>query len=268
MRNFMILTEALNFIEGNLGEPITRNEIAGHCYASLSSLEKLFRYALHHSLREYIERRRMTQAAGDIADGVSVTQTAMKYQYNSVEVFSRAFRRVWGVTPSEFNDRWRFTGIFPKIKYEYREGDQRYMTNKHLDMSEAYDYLRQRGGTIVLCFDGKHFSAFNEISRRAGDMALLEMAARIDRAATEDMLLLRTGGDEFALITGLDNEDDARRLSDKILADNGKPIVFEGKELPLSLWAGMMRIPASLKYDVLFDEMRRVIDEERKKSRG
>ena len=67
MKKFMILTESINFIERNLCEPITRKDISNHCYVALSTLEKLFRYALGTSIKSYISRRRMTQAAKDIA---------------------------------------------------------------------------------------------------------------------------------------------------------------------------------------------------------
>jgi AraC family transcriptional regulator len=88
VKNFMILTEAINFIEMNLCEPISRQDIAAHCYVSLSTLEKLFRYALNFGMKVYISRRRITQAAKDISKhNMSVTDAAMKYQFNSVEVF-------------------------------------------------------------------------------------------------------------------------------------------------------------------------------------
>jgi AraC family transcriptional regulator len=84
----MILTESISYIEQNLCEPITRSDIAGHCYCSLSMLEKMFRYALHLSIKEYITKRRMTQAAKDIVrSDISITDIAMKYQFNSAEVF-------------------------------------------------------------------------------------------------------------------------------------------------------------------------------------
>ncbi len=46
MKKFIILTESIDFIERNLCEPITRKDISNHCYVALSTLEKLFRYAL------------------------------------------------------------------------------------------------------------------------------------------------------------------------------------------------------------------------------
>lgn len=261
----MILTESINYIEENLHENITRNDIAKHCYISLSMLEKLFHFALGMSIKQYITKRRMTQSAKDIAKGeLNITDIAMKYQYNSVEVFSRAFKTVWGVNPSEFKNKWTFTGIFPKINYEFKEGDDLFMARKRVDMSEAYDYLKEKKGSYVLCFDIQHLTMFNNISLKAGDAAILEQASRIDSVATDDMLTMRIGGDEFALLTGVYSENEAKKIADTVLAKNGSPIFHEGKEYPLSLWCGITTIPESLRYAEFFTEMHRAITDSKK----
>lgn len=266
MKNFMILTESINFIEANLCEPITREEIAEHSHASLSSLEKLYRYALHISIKEYVTKRRITQAAKDIVSNKgNMLEIAMRYQYNSPEVFTRAFRNVWNVNPSEYKKNWRFTGIFPKINYSYEEGEEAYMARKKVDISDAYEYFKQLSGSYVLCFDAIHFSAVNEISHKAGDIALVEFAARLDRAASDDMLVVRIGGDEFAIVTGKYTEAEASEIGDKVVAENGKSIVYEGKEIPLSLRYGMTQIPKSPRYSEFFGEMHKAIEESRLK---
>ena len=207
----------------------------------------------------------MTQAAKEIADSeMNITDIAMKYQFNSVEVFSRAFKRVWNVKPSEFNEKWKFTGIFPKINYEFKEGDDLYMARKRVDISEAYDYMQKMKGSYVLCFDIQNLTAFNNISTKAGDMAILEEAARIDKVATSEMMMMRIGGDEFALLTGLYDENDAKKLMETVLKQNGEPIIFEGNELPLSLWCGFTTIPQTLRYSEFFTDMHNSIDDSKK----
>jgi AraC family transcriptional regulator len=249
----------------NLCEPISRQEIADHCYVSLSMLEKLFRYALGISIKGYISRRRMTQAAKDISkSNMSITDAAMKYQYNSVEVFSRMFKRVWYVNPSDFARGQRFTGIFPKINYEYKEGEDLFMARKKVDISEAYEFLRNLKGSYVLCFDIQHLMELNDISVKAGDLAILEMASRIDKAASEDMLVIRIGGDEFALLTGLYDHDEAKKLSEEVLKKNGEPIVYEDKKLPLSLWCGITKVPENLRYSEFFTDMHDTIKTSKK----
>lgn len=265
MKNFMILTESIHYIEDNLKEEIAREQIAKHCAVSLSMLEKLFSYALGMSIKRYITKRRMTQAAKDIVTGAyTITELAMQYQYNSVEVFSRAFRDVWSVNPSEFKNTWTFTGIFPKINYEFKEGDDFYMARKRVDMSEAYEYLKEKKDSYVLCFDIQNLTLFNNLSLKAGDLAILELASRIDREAGEDMLTMRIGGDEFALVTGCYKEEEAKQIADAILSKNGLPITYAGDNYPLSLWCGMIKIPESLRYSDFFTEMHQAINDSKK----
>ena len=262
MRNFLILTESINFIEENLCTHISRSDIANHCFVSLSMLEKLFRYALGMSIKTYITKRRMTNAANDIVRlNMSITDIAMKYQFNSIEVFSRTFKRVWNVNPSEFKNRWKFTGIFPKINYEFKEGDDFYMARKRVDMSQSYEFLREMKGSYVLCFDVQNLTYLNKISHKAGDLAILEAAARIDEVSTDDMLMMRIGGDEFALLTGLYDENRAIEIRNKVLNQNKKCIVFEKKEYPISLWCGITKIPESLRYSDFFTDLHNTIVE-------
>ena len=166
--------------------------------------------------------------------------------------------------PSEFNEKWKFTGIFPKINYEFKEGDDLYMARKRVDISEAYDYMRKMEGSYVLCFDIQNLTAFNNISTKAGDMAILEEAERIDKVATSEMIMMRIGCDEFALLTGLYDKNDAKKIMEAVLKQNGKPIIFEDKELPLSLWCGFITIPQALRYSDFFTDMHNSIDGSKK----
>ena len=134
------------------------------------------------------------------------------------------------------------------------------MARRKVDMSEAYDYMREKSGSYVLCFDVRHMTAFNDLSKKAGDLAILETAARIDRVATDDMLVMRIGGDEFALLTGLHDEQAAKAVADEVLKRNGDPIVFEEKAIPLSLWCGTTKIPETIRYNDLFNHLQKTID--------
>lgn len=267
MKNLLILTEAIEYIEQNLTEPLKREDIAAHCYVSLSSLEKLFSYALHTSIKTYIDKRIMTNAAKDIISSeYSVTDIAMKYQYSSVEVFTRSFKRVWNVNPSQFKESWKFTGIFPKINYQYEKGDDLYMARKRVDMSEAYDYLYSKKGSYALCFDVKHMMQANDISRKAGDLMILEAASRIDKEASEDMLLLRIGGDEFTLITGLHDMEEAQKIADSVLSKNGQSVIYETHEIPLILYCGITKVPEQLRYSEFFGLLPETITNSKKGS--
>lgn len=183
--NFCIFTTALDYIEHNLCSEFTQEDIAAVCYCSLSALQKLWRYATHTSLKEYISKRRLTNAGIDLLNtDMTVIDIAMKYQYNSHEVFTRAFTKQWGVAPSVFKKEWnKSCGLFPKLNRDYLKGAY-YMGNKKFDVTELFDYLNERTGTYVLCFDIVGLMRINdEISREAGDKVILESLKRINAAA-------------------------------------------------------------------------------------
>jgi len=120
MENLILITRALALIEENLTEDIKTVDIAKELYCSKSSIEKLFKYATNMSIRDYIIRRRMSRAAKDIVvfSDVSFLELAFKYGYGSNEAFTRAFKNVWHVTPSEYRKNPMHFELFPAFKLE------------------------------------------------------------------------------------------------------------------------------------------------------
>lgn len=247
MKRFYVLEDALQFIEENLENDFTQNDVADACYLSLSGLQKLFRFALHFSVGEYIAKQRMTCAAKALCEtDASVTEIAFRYGYHSPEVFARAFTRVWHVKPSEFRKtRRHFFGICPPVLPPQKHGGTLLMRNQ-FDISELYDYLQSNKGTYALGFDICNLHPINtEIGREAGDLAIIEAMNRIDAACSDRMIALRLGGDEFVLVTTLSDPAAAKTLLDSVLAKNGNPILYQGQEIPLSLHGCQFQITAA-----------------------
>lgn len=87
------------------------------------------------------------------------------------------------------------------------------------------------------------------------EMGLLEVAV-----AGEEDILFRIGGDEFVLLTNSEDEIYAKSLADQILQSNGKRIEFEGRSIPLSLYAGIVKLEKkSVRYSEMFTELHSVI---------
>ncbi len=260
MKNFCILTDAINYIEDNLCNDFRLEDVADACYSSLSGLKKLFRYAFHHGLYEYISKRRMTHAAHDLLNtDQSVTEIALRYQYNSPEVFTRAFSKLWGSTPTAFKKQWKFSGIFPRIQFEYDGGE--IMSRKNVDLSELYDLLKSRTDSFVLCFDMIGLKLINDsYGHEAGDKAILECLRRIDSLSDDNCILFRIGGDEFALVTDLQDTPAVELLAKKILARNGEPVFHNNVEIPISMRIGCTKIAGSnIRYSNLYADLYRAI---------
>lgn len=263
VKNFHTLTNAINYIENNLINDITQQMVADSCYISLSSLQKLFRYAMNLSVKEYISKRRITNAANDLlSSDMTIMDIAFKYQYNSHEVFTRAFTKVWNESPSSFRKHWKFSGLFPKFKYHYEKGMDIDMIRKKVDVSNMYEVIKNMSNTYVIGFDIKGMIAFNDIEYEVGDLALLETARRIDEEMTSDMVLIRIGADEFALLTGISDESAVTNLAEKILSKNCTCIEYKDKKIPLSLYAAFTKIPENdLSFRELFNNIHEDIAE-------
>lgn len=263
--NFTIFTTALEYIEENLGEEFSQEDIARECCCSLSTLQKLWRYCTHMSIKEYITKRRMTCAGRDLLNtDINVLDIAVKYGYNSHEVFTRAFSKVWGMSPTAFKNNWKgYCGLCPKINPSFIEGDE-YINMKKFDISELFDYVNDRVETYVMCFDITGLHAVNtDISREAGDKMILETLKRIAEVCTDDMIALRIGGDEFVILSGLDSKEKVEALGKKVLSKNGEIVKYSKGEVPLSLRAGAFKIKKPLKYSGVCHDFEIVMDKAR-----
>jgi len=98
----------------------------------------------------------------------------------------------------------------------------------------------------VLFLDGDHFKAINDQhGHAAGDVVLIETAARIRSQLRGKGVGARFGGDEFAvLLAPLGQAEDAARIADDILASMVQPIHLpDGTSVVMSLTAGIAIYP-------------------------
>ena len=264
--SFLLFVSALDYIESRLTEELSQEDIAAASCCSLSSLQKTWKYCTHMSVGEYITKRRLTLAGRDLlCSDISVLDCAMKYGYNSHEVFTRAFAKVWGVTPSRFKKEWKGgCGLYPRLNPEFLEGAE-IMNVKKFDVSEFYDYLKTQTGTYVLCFDIINLMPVNNnLGREAGDKVILEAFRRINDAAEDNMLCLRMGGDEFVMITESDSREKAAELAEKVVSRNGEKTSYSGGEVEVSLRCGAIMLKRPLKYSVICSDFEEVMERARR----
>ena len=261
MNKFEILSEALDYIEENLTAELSPEDCAEKCRYSLSNMQKMFRCTFHIGISDYIARRRLTAAAKELIETYgSVLDIAVKYGYNSHETFTRAFTRLWGISPSKFRKSRSFSEIYPKLgspRNVYDERGNVVMTSKRFfDVTHLYDFIKSRRGKYAVCFDMVHLMYINDTyGHSAGDAAIAECLRRIDESAGEDMLLMRIGGDEFVLITDFSDISEARAAAEKILAFNGNTVKSGDTDISVSMRAGYAVIPekGNIRYNALFD---------------
>ncbi len=110
------LNDVIDFIEDNLTNDIRIEDVSKHIGESDYHFRKIFQYISGMPLSEYIKKRKLALANQDLADGHSVTDTAFKYGYQSVDGFSRAFKSWSGYLPSEVSGN-KIIVSFPKLSF-------------------------------------------------------------------------------------------------------------------------------------------------------
>ena len=96
------VNKALAYIDDNLANKISYDEISSITLTPVSLFQRFFVLAAGVTLSEYIRRRRLTCALIDLQNSCAgVTETAFKYGYESSNAFYIAFKRLYGIAPSE-----------------------------------------------------------------------------------------------------------------------------------------------------------------------
>lgn len=121
MNNLMRLNQAVEYIENNLNGEIDMAQVAQIALCSEFHFSKMFSYLAEMPLSEYVRMRKLTLAACDLqAPDISVLDVAIKYNYTSADAFTRAFKRVHGVLPSEVRNGSVKLKSFPKLRFEIK----------------------------------------------------------------------------------------------------------------------------------------------------
>lgn len=146
--------------------------------------------------------------------------------------------------------------IFPRLYPPIEDGGTYMSLRKNVDISEMYDLFVQRKNCYFVCCDIKGLLPINEVSHKAGDMAIINTFERMNSEAGEEDIVFRIGGDEFVMLTASEDISYAKGVAKRIEKYNGEVFVHEGKEFPLSLHIAVVKFEGkNLKYRDLFEKL-------------
>lgn len=99
-------------IQRHLDDRLSLNDLARVACFSPYHFHRVFRGMVGESIGEYVRRLRLERAAGQLTyTSRPVTELAFDAQYETLESFSRAFRRLFDASPSEYRQRGQSSGI-------------------------------------------------------------------------------------------------------------------------------------------------------------
>lgn len=102
MSQLDVIHSAVRFIDAHLRSPVTVGDIADAVGYSLFHFSRTFNRIVQHTPYDYLMRRRVSESVSDLWDSERlIIDIAYDYQFTNPETFTRAFRRMFGVTPSD-----------------------------------------------------------------------------------------------------------------------------------------------------------------------
>ncbi len=95
-----ILQRVIYTIEYNLEDDINLAQLSQQAHISMYHFSRLFEIYTGLSPMEYVRRRRILHAAVTIYSGEKILPVAIRYGYSGHSAFSKAFKKVFGYSPS------------------------------------------------------------------------------------------------------------------------------------------------------------------------
>lgn len=96
------LNKAIDYIEDNLLQDITCDEVAKYICISTFHFQRTFNLLTTITIGEYIRSRRLSLAGQELTKkNIKIIDIAYKYGYETPESFSKAFSRFHGITPKQ-----------------------------------------------------------------------------------------------------------------------------------------------------------------------
>ncbi len=116
MNHYSRLQHAVEFIEENLDSPISLTDVSKAAFSSLSYFHRIFYFMTGLTVKEYIRKRRLSRAAYQLhCTSLSITDIALNAGYETLESFTRAFKKHFGVNPRTFRKTNQEHPIFEKL---------------------------------------------------------------------------------------------------------------------------------------------------------
>lgn len=143
--------ELIEYIENNLCEEINYKRLSQILGVNEYTMHRIFLFVTNYTLAEYIRKRRLSMSALDLLEGKSkIIDIAIKYNYESSQAFSRAFKTMMGFLPSEINSNQNNIKFFSK--YELIDEDITDEFNYHIEKDIEFNlYTISMKTTIRNC---------------------------------------------------------------------------------------------------------------------
>lgn len=241
------MNNALKYVEENLNKNIDSCEVSGAAHMSKFYFLRTFKILTGMTLGDYIRERRLSLATKDIVSTKDkIIDIAYKYGYETPEAFTKAFKRLNGISPTEARKNKKNLKAIPPLSFQIivkGEENMNYKieTKKSFKIAGVSKRISTEGGNNFKIIP----EFWNEIEkngqcevleRNAGKLGVMGVCTNFDCDCQEFDYLIAVEGDK---IEGLDDY-----------------VVIEVPELSFAIFESIGPMP-----DALQDVTRRIFSE-------
>lgn len=102
MYEYKEMQNVIDYIDNHLEEEMCIDTLSEMAMLSKFYFQRLFYKLVGVTVMEYVRLRRVAKAAEDIKSGDKITDIAFRYGFNSLETFTRSFKSIYDMTPTQF----------------------------------------------------------------------------------------------------------------------------------------------------------------------
>lgn len=99
------IERAIGFIERNIKENLTVENIAGHVGYSLYHFCRVFAISQGVTIMEYVRSRKLSLGRVELLKGKKIIDVALEYGFETPSGFSKSFKKAFGYTPTQYLSR-------------------------------------------------------------------------------------------------------------------------------------------------------------------
>ena len=217
---------AIELIEQDLTSDIEVGALARAALTSEYHFRRMFSSLAGLPISEYIRRRRLTAATAEILEGGTVLNVAVRYGYGSAEAFTRAFKALHGLSPSEARLPGAVLRSQPQLRFHLRvEGNA---DMKHRIEDQPAFRLIGLKARVPLVHEGPN-------------QAIIDFQRGLDPAVTKQLVEI-ADMDPAGPLSVTDNIEEQRNEGSELdywhAVASTKPVPegFESLEVPAGLW--------------------------------
>ena len=101
-----MIEQIVLYINENISEPLSVEDLCDHFTLSRSSLQALFRQNLNTAPKEYISSLKLKKSQALIRESkYTISEIASMLGFSSIHYFSRKFKSEFGISPSEYANK-------------------------------------------------------------------------------------------------------------------------------------------------------------------